>query len=138
MQLNRIRYVDSVECEVYCMSKKILIVDDSPAQRKLVKVTLESKGYEVLEAENGAQGLELLSNDLKLVVCDVNMPIMDGVEFVEKVKSSGNYQFLPIVMLTTESQTAMKEKLVAQGIRAWITKPFSMDQLLSSVSKLVV
>ncbi|GBF38729.1 response regulator [Leptospira johnsonii] len=120
------------------MSKKILIIDDSPAQRKLVKVTLESKGYEVLEAENGAQGLELLNPDLKLVVCDVNMPIMDGVEFVEKLKSTGNYQFLPIVMLTTESQTAMKDKLVAQGIRAWITKPFSMDQLLSSVSKLVV
>ncbi len=120
------------------MSNKILIIDDSPAQRKLVRITLEESGYEVLEAENGAQGLELLSPDLKLIVCDVNMPVMDGVEFVGKIKTLDAYQFLPIVMLTTESQSAMKEKLVAQGIRAWITKPFSMEQLLTSVSRLIL
>ncbi|TGN11757.1 response regulator [Leptospira ilyithenensis] len=120
------------------MSKKILIIDDSQAQRKLVRISLERGGYDIVEAENGAQGLELLSPDLKLIVCDVNMPVMDGAEFVKKLRASDPYQFLPIIMLTTESQTSIKETLMSQGVRAWLTKPFNMEQLLTAVSRLVV
>lgn len=75
------------------MSKSILIIDDSAAQRKVVRLALESKGYQIIEAENGQEGLDKLNVDLNLIVCDVNMPIMDGLEFVTQIKQKPDYKF---------------------------------------------
>lgn len=120
------------------MSKSILIIDDSAAQRKVVRLALESKGYQIIEAENGQEGLDKLNVDLNLIVCDVNMPIMDGLEFVTQIKQKPDYKFLPIIMLTTESQEAMREKGMELGVRAWLNKPFSMEQLLDATTRLIL
>lgn len=120
------------------MSKNILIIDDSVAQRKVVRLALESKGYQIIEAENGQEGLSKLSPDLNLIVCDVNMPVMDGIEFVTQIKQNPDYKFLPIIMLTTESQEAMREKGMELGVRAWLNKPFSMEQLLDATTRLML
>ncbi|MBW7856886.1 MAG: response regulator [Leptonema sp. (in: Bacteria)] len=120
------------------MSKNILIIDDSAAQRKVVRLALESKGYQIIEAENGQEGLNKLTSDLNLIVCDVNMPVMDGIEFVTQIKQNPDYKFLPIIMLTTESQEAMREKGMELGVRAWLNKPFSMEQLLDATNRLML
>lgn len=120
------------------MAKNILVVDDSAAQRKIVRLALQSKGYEVIEAGDGQEAIQKLAPDLHLVICDVNMPVMDGLAFAAKMKADAAYKFLPIVMLTTESQEAMREKGMELGVRAWLNKPFSMDQLLDAVARLIV
>lgn len=120
------------------MSKNILVVDDSAAQRKLVCLALQAKGYSVVEAGDGQDAISHLNQDLHLVICDVNMPVMDGLQFVEHIKADPVFKFLPVIMLTTESQEAMREKGMELGVRAWLNKPFSMDQLLDAVSRMVV
>lgn len=120
------------------MAKNILIVDDSAAQRKVVRLALESKGYQIIEATDGQDALSKLNSDLHLIVCDVNMPVMDGLEFVRQMKLNEQHKFLPIIMLTTESQEAMREKGMELGARAWLNKPFSMEQLLDAVARLML
>ncbi len=120
------------------MAKNILIIDDSAAQRKVVRLALESKGYQIFEATDGQDALQKLNPDLHLIVCDVNMPVMDGLEFVTQIKANEQYKFLPIIMLTTESQEAMREKGMELGVRAWLNKPFSMEQLLDAVGRLML
>lgn len=120
------------------MAKNILIIDDSAAQRKVVRLALESKGYQIFEATDGQDALSKLNPDLHLIVCDVNMPVMDGLEFVRQIKANEQYKFLPIIMLTTESQEAMREQGMELGVRAWLNKPFSMEQLLDAVGRLML
>ena len=94
------------------MSKKILIIDDSAVFRKVVSMNLKHAGYEVVEAIDGIDALEkLVSAKPNLIVCDVNMPNMDGLTFVSKVRADENNRFLPIIMLTTESQEEKKRKV---------------------------
>jgi len=118
------------------MSKNILVIDDSGAQRKVVRLALESGKYNVREAEDGKDALSKLAPDLHLIICDVNMPVMDGLTFVKEIKALPDYKSLPIIMLTTESQEEMREKGMELGVRAWLNKPFSMEQLLGAVERL--
>jgi two-component system chemotaxis response regulator CheY len=121
------------------MAITILVVDDSWSVRQLVSLTLRSAGYEVIEAIDGADALsKLTGKELNLIICDVNMPNMDGISFVKEVKKLDNYKFTPVIMLTTESQERKKQEGQAAGAKAWIVKPFRPDQLLSAVSKLVM
>lgn len=122
------------------MAKTILIVDDSSSLRTVVKLALVRAGYDVLEAGDGQQGLGQLDNAAKvhLIVSDVNMPVMDGISFVKKVKEHPRHRFTPVVMLTTEGQDAKKEQGRAAGAKAWIVKPFNPPQLLDAVSKLIL
>jgi two-component system chemotaxis response regulator CheY len=121
------------------MAITILVVDDSWSVRQLVSLTLRSAGYEVIEAIDGADALsKLTGKELHLIICDVNMPNMDGISFVKEVKKLDNYKFTPVIMLTTESQETKKQEGQAAGAKAWIVKPFRPDQLLSAVSKLVM
>jgi two-component system chemotaxis response regulator CheY len=121
------------------MKQTILVVDDSWSVRQLVSFTLSSAGYEVMEASDGADALsKLTGQEIHLIICDVNMPNMDGISFVKEVKKSDNYKFTPIIMLTTESQEKKKQEGQAAGAKAWIVKPFRPDQLLSAVSKLIM
>ena len=121
------------------MAKTILIVDDSSSLRTVVKLALVRAGYEVLEAADGVQGLAALDKASKvhLIVSDVNMPNMDGIAFVTKVKQHPRHRFTPVVMLTTEGQDAKKELGRAAGAKAWIVKPFKPEQMLAAVAKLI-
>jgi two-component system chemotaxis response regulator CheY len=121
------------------MLKKILVVDDSPSLRQIISIVLTTAGYDVIEAENGQQALEKLDGSkIHLAICDVNMPVMDGIEFVKNVKSMPNYRFLPIIMLTTESGENRKQEGRDAGVKAWVVKPFRPDQILNAVSKLIL
>jgi len=121
------------------MAITILVVDDSWSVRQLVSLTLRSAGYEVIEAIDGADALsKLTGQEIHLIICDVNMPNMDGISFVKEVKKLDNYKFTPVIMLTTESQERKKQEGQAAGAKAWVVKPFRPDQLLSAVSKLVM
>jgi two-component system chemotaxis response regulator CheY len=121
------------------LAKTILIVDDSAGIRQIVSFTLESAGYEVIEGLDGADALtKLAGQKVHLIICDVNMPNMDGISFVREIKRSADYKFIPIIMLTTESQDRKKLEGQAAGAKAWIVKPFQPDQMLSAVSKLIM
>ena len=122
------------------MPKTILIVDDSGSMRTVVKLTLTRAGCDVLEAGDGQEGLAVLekAGKVHLIVSDVNMPNMDGITFVTKVKQHARHKFTPVVMLTTEGQDAKKEQGRAAGAKAWIVKPFNPPQLLDAVSKLIL
>jgi two-component system, chemotaxis family, chemotaxis protein CheY len=120
------------------LSKKILIVDDSAVFRKVVSINLKHGGYEVVEASDGLDALKKVESEKpNLVICDVNMPNMDGLTFVTKVREDEKNRFLPIIMLTTESQEEKKKKGMEAGARAWLVKPFAPEQLLSAIAKLI-
>ncbi|MCV2354732.1 response regulator [Paucibacter sp. B2R-40] len=120
------------------MSKTILVVDDSGSFRTVVKLALMKAGYTVIEAVDGKDACTKLDGKINLIVCDVNMPNMDGLEFLRHVKTIAAYKFTPVIMLTTESQEAKKAEGRAAGAKAWITKPFQPSQLVDAVNKLCV
>ncbi len=121
------------------MAKKILLVDDSASVRQVVGIALRREGYETVEAANGKEALAMLDQGkLNLIISDVNMPVMNGIEFVKAVKQHPTCKFTPIVMLTTEGQDEMKQAGKAAGAKAWIVKPFNPPQLLDVVSKLIL
>jgi two-component system, chemotaxis family, chemotaxis protein CheY len=121
------------------MSKTVMIVDDSGSFRTVVKLALQKAGYETVEAADGKDAVSKLDGrKLNLIVCDVNMPNMDGLSFVRHLKTTGSYKFTPVIMLTTESQESKKAEGKAAGARAWITKPFQPSQLVDAVNKLCV
>lgn len=120
------------------MAKKVMVVDDSPSLREVVGIALKSAGYEVSEAENGQDALAKLGQGrVNLVICDVNMPVMDGIEFLKQVKKRPEYRFVPVLMLTTESRESRKEEGQLAGARAWVVKPFRPEQILNAVSRLL-
>lgn len=118
------------------MGKKVMIVDDSKTIRQQVSFTLSKGGYEVIEAEDGNDGLAKLkaNADIAMIISDVNMPNLNGLEMVEKIKSEGHK--VPIVMLTTEGAADMIERAKAAGAKGWLVKPFKPDQLVAAVQKL--
>ncbi len=120
------------------MQKKVLIVDDSATIRQQVRAALSSVACEIVEAADGAEGLEVISgrDDLAMVLCDVNMPRMGGLEMLELVGARGRLGTLPIVMLTTEGQPAMVQRAKAAGAKGWIVKPFKPELLVATVRKL--
>lgn len=121
------------------MAKKILIIDDSAGIRQVVSETLKTAGYEVIEGVDGVDAMAKLNGQkIHLVICDVNMPNMDGISFVKEIKQLPDYKFVPIIMLTTLSQERKKLEGLSAGAKAWIVKPFQPGQLLHTVSKLIM
>lgn len=120
------------------MAKKVLVVDDSMTVRQQVSAVLTQAGFEVVEAQDGVEGAEAVAaqSDIAMVICDVNMPRMNGLDMVEKVKGDAAHANLPIVMLTTEGNPALIQQAKAAGAKGWILKPFKADQLLATVNKL--
>jgi two-component system chemotaxis response regulator CheY len=119
------------------MPKTILTVDDSATIRQSVKLTLAARGYAVREASSGAQALQLCAAEpVDLVLTDLNMPEMDGIEFIRRVRALPALRFKPIVMLSTESQADKKADGRAAGATGWIVKPFTPEQLAALVQKL--
>jgi two-component system chemotaxis response regulator CheY len=122
------------------MGKKILVVDDSAAVRQQVALALKQAGYDVVEAVDGQDGLDKIKaqRDLGMVICDVNMPRMNGLEMIEAVKAAGSFDHLPILMLTTEGQPALIKRAKDAGAKGWIIKPFKAELLVAAVEKLAV
>jgi two-component system chemotaxis response regulator CheY len=119
------------------MPKTILTVDDSASVRQMIAFTLREAGYAVVEAVDGKDALAKLSGSIDLIISDVNMPEMNGIELVRSVRASGAYKYVPILMLTTESQPAMKQEGKAAGATGWIVKPFRPDQLISVIQRVL-
>jgi two-component system chemotaxis response regulator CheY len=119
------------------MGKHVLVVDDSSAVRQSVSYVLGQAGYSITEAEDGSQALEKLEeNQPDLIVTDVNMPNLDGIGLVRAIREKAEFKFLPIIMLTTESESSKMEEGKAAGATGWIVKPFDSDKLLAVVKKL--
>lgn len=120
------------------MAKKILIVDDSASMRQMVSFTLKSNGYEVIEAVDGVDALaKAKATTVNMVITDLNMPKMDGITLIKELRKNPSTKFVPIVMLTTESQAEKKQEGKNAGASGWIVKPFQPDQLIGVVKKLI-
>jgi two-component system, chemotaxis family, chemotaxis protein CheY len=121
------------------MAKTIMIIDDSTSLRQVVHIALSEAGYDTLEACDGKDALaKLKGQKVHLMICDVNMPNMDGITFLKTVRGLPDYKFTPIIMLTTEAGEDKKREGQAAGARAWMIKPFKPQQLLGAVAKLVL
>lgn len=119
-------------------SKKILAVDDSVSIRKSISFILSQEGYEVTEAEDGVAGLKAAGADkFNLVISDVNMPNMDGIQFTKELRKTADYKFTPIIILTTENQNSKMQEGKAAGATGWIVKPFTSEKLIAIVKKIL-
>lgn len=117
------------------MAKTIMIIDDSASVRQVVSITLRAAGYEVIEATDGKDAItKLVGQKIHMVICDVNMPNMNGIEFVLAAKKMASYKFTPIVMLTEAGDEAKEDSRQA-GVKAWMVKPFQPAQLIKAVEK---
>ncbi|HON12874.1 MAG TPA: response regulator [Treponema sp.] len=121
------------------MPKRILVVDDSAAIRQSITYVLQQGGYEVIEAKDGQDGLDTLTKMEvpDLIITDVNMPNLDGIGFIRRVREQIKFKFIPIVVLTTESQGDKMNEGKEAGATAWIVKPFNADKLLAVVKKVI-
>ena len=118
--------------------KKILAVDDSLSIRKSLSFILGEEGYEVVEAEDGADALEKAQADkFSLIITDINMPRMDGIELTKQIRQTQGYKFTPIIALTTENQQEKMQEGKAAGATGWIVKPFTAEKLLAVVKKII-
>lgn len=120
------------------MAKTIMSVDDSTSVRQMVSFTLKSAGYNVVEAKDGLDALgKLKEGPVNMILTDLNMPNMDGIELIREVRADSSHKFIPIIMLTTESQADKKQEGKAAGATGWIVKPFKPEQLLAVVKKVL-
>ncbi len=119
------------------MAKVILSVDDSASVRQMVKFTLSGAGYTVIEAVDGKDALTKLTQPVNMVITDLNMPNLDGIGLIRGVRANPACKGIPIVMLTTESQESRKQEGRQAGATGWIVKPFTTQQLLAVVKRLI-
>ena len=118
------------------MSKTILTIDDSASIRQMVVMTLSAAGLDVIEAINGADGYtKATSQTVHAVITDLNLPVMNGIEFIRKYRQHPSSKGVPIILLTTESDEELKRQAKEAGATGWIVKPFKQDQLLAVIKK---
>lgn len=120
------------------MGKVVLSVDDSPSIRDAIAFALEPKGYKVLKAEDGLKGISTLkANKIDMIITDLNMPNMNGIEMIKAIRGDKQFDGIPVVLLTTESQ---KEKMIEgkqAGAAGWIVKPFDEAKIRDVVGKMI-
>ncbi len=119
------------------MVKTIMTVDDSASVRQMVSLTLKKAGYSIIEARDGKDALSKLSGPVDMVITDLNMPNLDGIGLIRAIRGMAAYRFIPIVMLTTESQAASKQQGKEAGATGWIVKPFRPEQLVDVVKRVL-
>jgi two-component system chemotaxis response regulator CheY len=120
------------------MGKMIMTADDSASVRQMVGFTLKGAGYEVVEAVDGKDALMKLGNQkVDMLITDLNMPNLDGIGLIKGARALPTSKFIPIIMLTTESQDSKKQEGKAAGASGWIVKPFKPEQLLAVVKKVI-
>ena len=118
--------------------KTILAVDDSASIRQMVRFTLEGAGYKVVQAVDGVEALDFARHSaVDLVLTDINMPRMDGITLVRELRGLSSYKFTPMLVLTTESGQDTKQRGRQAGATGWIVKPFSPEQLLSTIARVL-
>lgn len=118
--------------------RTVLAVDDSTSMRQMVRATLQSAGYDVVEAADGQEALEYArENAVDLVISDVNMPRMDGITLIGELRALPAYRLIPMLMLTTESSQEKKMEGKRAGATGWIVKPFNPTQLIATLKKLL-
>ena len=119
------------------MPKIILIVDDSSSIRAVVSFTLKNAGHEVFEAIDGEDALKHLDGKkIDIIITDLYMPLLDGIGLIREARKLEHYKFIPMILLTTESQETKKQEARQAGATGWIVKPFVPEKLLSVVDKL--
>ena len=120
------------------MAKKIMTVEDSTSLREMISFVLTEAGYDVVEAKDGQDALAKLNDSpVDMVITDLNMPLMNGIELTKSLRSTPTYKFIPIVFLTTESQVQKKEAAKEAGATGWIVKPFKPEQLFKVIKKVL-
>lgn len=117
------------------MGKKVLIADDSSSMRQMINFTLSEAGYTVVQSVDGEDALSKFTADINVVITDLNMPKLNGIELIKKIRSGTFNKFLPIIMVTTESESAKKEDGKKAGATAWIVKPFTPENLIDTIKK---
>jgi len=117
---------------------RVLTVDDSRTILAMLHHTLSNAGFDVLQAEDGQKGLDILKREaVDIIITDINMPVMDGIEFIRNVRATGQHNSLPILILTTETSQDKREQGLAAGGTGWIVKPFDPEKLISVIHKVV-
>lgn len=117
-------------------NKKILTVDDSASVRQMVSMTLSAAGYDIVEAKDGLEGYQkATTNTLHCILTDLNMPHLNGIEFIRKFRTHPSSKGVPILLLTTETDEGLKKQAREAGALGWIVKPFKPDQLLATIRK---
>jgi two-component system chemotaxis response regulator CheY len=120
------------------MGERVLAVDDSASMRQMVAFTLREAGFDVAEAEDGVAALALAKDEaFKVVLCDVNMPNLDGIGLVRALRQLPDYRFTPLLMLTTESSPEKKQEGKAAGATGWLVKPFNPEQLIATMRRVL-
>ncbi len=117
---------------------KILTVDDSKSVRHMIGMTVELLGYEVLEAENGVEGLMVLeqhAKDVVMILLDWNMPEMDGITFLKTIKGDDRFKEIPVTMVTTETERIKMIEAIKCGAKTYVSKPFSQEMLVAKISE---
>ncbi len=118
--------------------KTILTIDDSRTMRELLRAALDKAGFTVIQAEDGVHGLEVLGgSEPDAIITDINMPRMNGLEFIEAVRADETRRAIPIIVLTTESDAAKKDRARRAGATGWIVKPFDPTKLVSAINRVV-
>ena len=116
----------------------VLIVDDSNLIRSVASSAAQEAGHNVIVASNGQEGLDAMNNnEIDIIFSDVNMPIMGGLEMVKNIKSNPEHKFIPVIMLTTESNPELKAQGKALGVKAWMLKPFNKEKFFMALKKLL-
>lgn len=120
------------------MAKCVLVVDDSASVRQVQKMVLSGAGYDVVEAADGKDALDKLSRQpFQLVLTDLNMPQLDGVSLIRAIRGQAAHRLTPVIMVTTESQQSKKLEGKAAGATGWVVKPFTPEQLVAVVRKVI-
>ena len=118
------------------MTKTILTIDDSASIRQMVAMTLSAAGLDVIEAVDGQDGYDkATTNTVHAIITDLNMPVLNGIEFIRKYRQHPASKGVPIILLTTESDEELKRQAKEAGATGWIVKPFNQDQLLAVIKK---
>jgi two-component system, chemotaxis family, chemotaxis protein CheY len=116
--------------------KRVLVVDDSATIRQQVSLALVQAGFEVVEAVDGLDALAKVAHHIGVMICDVNMPRLNGLDTLDKLHADPRWTTLPVLMLTTECQPALMARAKSAGAKGWIVKPFKADLLVAAVRKL--
>ncbi len=119
------------------MAETILIVDDSVSMRQMTSIILKNAGYTVEQAADGEEGLSKVTDDISLIITDYNMPGMNGIELIKKIRAGSTNKAVPILMLTTESEESKKNEGKNAGATGWLTKPFDKEKLLATIRKIM-
>lgn len=119
------------------MPMKVLTVDDSRMMREMLLLTLDAEGFEVIQAEDGVEGLEKLAAEgrVDVIVTDINMPRLDGFGFIEGVRADDRYRATPILVLSTEGDAEKKARAKNSGATGWIVKPFNAEKLVAAIRR---